>query len=212
MATFKEGEIVDNDFLSLFNGKDAVFGKGASWGDTSDWLSSHPDPAKAVYACVMFSYQPKKFLMTGKLASGKTEGQGIDAKILTYLPSMPNNQRGPEGSDVAKRMNGLTLINYAMVDRVAFLALEVLHDSWRVAKGWASRYGARPSCVTEASVKSFFGLKEIPTAQLTEEERKISPNGETARIFWEKVLRFKNDSSYWSTSPLVAQIKGLSPK
>jgi hypothetical protein len=148
------------------------------------------DVKKKAYACIVFSDKPTKLLVTGKTRTDKGDGVAINPQILKYLPKFtPEEQIGVQAAIVANSperrpdwyvASQFANVNRTMCHRVALFCLEMDIDCGSVKDQWISRYGGKPTEVTE-------GNNVIQS---------MAPD--TRRIFMARILKFREEEPYWS--------------
>jgi len=169
---------IDEEFLALFNGKEQIGGAAEGY-DRAHKFLKHADGERRALTCLVFYEKPVQFLATGKTKSGeKGDGTAVDKSVLSYLPQHSDDTRPTSRNSL--KFGEFSNVNFAMVRRVALLAIEYELLPKKYIDQWKSNYGGSPSEV------SFSGGK---WSQM---------NPETWTIKKEGIRKFQMESVYWN--------------
>ena len=182
---------IDKNFYDLFKGKAAVFGQAESWESTWTWLSEvdMDTTAKRCAACFQFSVQPKAFMMGKETGSRAADNVPVDVALLKFLPPLSKTDLkdvNPKSNN-RKASDLLANLNYAMIDRVAYITIETLGNDWKFSSSWINRFGGRPSTLTLTQIQMVYPKSD-----------KKPKNEETATILWGKIDKFQKGKHDWS--------------
>jgi hypothetical protein len=192
------------DFMKLFNGRDDLVGKYTGYQNLLTYLKEAMEEGGAervrrvIYACIVVSEQPLKWVLTGKTKSGKGDGRALNSDIAQYLPTLSaQNREGLDGIFEARRKKGFreefVFMNVTMVRRISMISQEYMNPSEsKLIDSLRTKYGAKPSLLNETS-PSIMALDDVG------EPDDKSDHTKTFKIKVQQLGEHGRDNSYWNT-------------
>jgi hypothetical protein len=137
-----------DDFIGLFKGKDTIGNDGTAWREAAVYLNNldRRTKARVIHSCVIFYEQPRRFLITGATRAGGVIGEGVDERIVKYLPTVTDEEwESMPSAHKKKRENWgrFETISVGRIKRIALISLEKF-DEHPVVMKWRKKYGGKP--------------------------------------------------------------------
>jgi hypothetical protein len=172
-------DLVDDEFIKFFNGKEGIAGKAKGYDDAVEWLEDGAHKRK-IFTCIVFYEKPIEFLSSGKTKDGKKgDGKKVDDKLINYLPMHAGELQEEVAAREIKKFGAFAKVNFTMVRRIALLALQKGWAEEGMAKQWEVAYGGTPMKITFDNSK-WNGMAD-----------------ETKKIKQEGIQMFKDEREYW---------------
>jgi hypothetical protein len=138
---------LDQQFLSLFNGKDQVSGHAEGYRQAHEWIKEGGNQQRKMFACVIFFEKPVQFLATGRTrVTNKGDGTGVNQDIIRYLPSLTQELKNALPVPRSPEKYGAFIdVNFSKVKRVAMLAIQKQWLNHALVDQWIKGYGGLPT-------------------------------------------------------------------